>query len=339
MGGRLAISGWRGRAGLVGLAAVLAVTPDCGREKQRSDLGTAQADLKRLHERLEAAVKKDPVVTEALSGRTSVVIALRKALVEELARRIAEVYLDQVALDLRSVVVSQKGEIRKKTPVGTITAGVWHANISLDGVRGTLRARPPTLRFGEGKAVNITLRSVLRETAGAVTVDFTWDSKGIANAVCHDFELTRSISGRVSAQEHEVSGSFILSTDAQSIVAQPKFTDRSFRLAIEIDAESWATVREALESQDSLFKCGLALDPDEAVAQLRRLVAGGVVVKLPDSLFRPVRLPGTLQEAVVIEDRPAALLVRANKLRVTRDTLWANVDMHVAKPEQVQSGH
>jgi hypothetical protein len=323
----------------VGLAAVLAGTPGCGREKRRSDLGTAQADLKRLHDRLEAAVEKDQVVTEALSGGTDVVIALRKALIEELARRIAEVYLDQVVLDLRSLVVSKRGEIRKKTPLGRMTAGWWRANISLDGVRGTLQARPPTLRFGEGRAVSIILRSVVRETAGAVTVDFTWDSKGIANVVCRDFELTRSISGRVPAQEHKLAGSFVLSADAESVVAQPRFTDRTFRLAIEIDAESWSTVREALETQDSLFKCGIALDPDEAVEQLRKLVADGVVVKLPDSLFRPVRFPGALQQSVVIEDRPAALSVRANKLRVTRDTLWANVDMHVAKPEQMQQGH
>jgi hypothetical protein len=320
---------------LAGLVLVL-VSPGCRRPKG-VELTAARDDLKRLHARLEAAVAKDPLVAEALAGRTDLVLAMRKALVEDLARTVAAVYLDDVVLDLRSLVVSPHGDIRKRAFFGTITAGSWRATIRMDDLRGTVKARPPTVRFGPGPVVSMIVRGVVQETTGRVTVDFAWDSKGMMNAVCRDFEITRSVTGRVPAQEHELAGRFVLSADAHSVVARPDFPDRDFRLAVEIDPESWAVVREALATQDSLFRCGLALDPDDAVAQLRGLVGRGIPVKLPDSLFRPVRLPGALQETVEIGDRPAALLVRAGRLRVARDTLWANVEMHVGKTEAVRA--
>src|SRR5262249_37248806 len=232
------------------------------------DPAKGQAVLKQLHARLEAAVDKDPVVAEALAGKTDVVIAIRKTLVEELAREVADAYLSEVTLDVRSLMASPHGEIRKKTFFGTITAGSWRADVSFLDARGQVQARPPTVRFGGGKVVTMVVRGVVRETTARVSVDFTWDAKGMVNAICHDFELTQTVSGKVPAQEHELTGSVVLSADAHSIVARPEFPDRTFRLAVEVDPESWGAIRQALATQDSFFRCGLALDPDDAVARL-----------------------------------------------------------------------
>src|SRR5262249_5980204 len=210
------------------------------------------------------------------------------------------------------------------------TAGSWRADVSFLDARGQVQARPPTVRFGGGTVVTMGVRGVVPETTPRVNVDFTRGSKGMGNAICPDFELPQTVSGRVPAQEHELTGRVVLSADARSIVARPDFPDRSFRLAVEVDAQSWDAIRQALATQDSFFKCGLALNPDDAVAQLKEIVARGIPITLSESLFRPVRLPGALQESVVIDDRPASLSVTANRLTVTRDTLWANVDMHVA---------
>jgi hypothetical protein len=320
----------RAAAHVAGAALVLA-TSGCERPKRDVDLAEGQAALKGLHARLEAAVDRDPMVAEALAGKTDVVIGIRKTLVEQLAREVADAYLAEVTLDLRSLMTSPHGEIRKKTFLGTITAGSWRADVSLTDVRGTVQARPPTVGFGGGKVVGMTVRGVVRETRARVNVDFHWNSKGLVNAICHDFELAQTVTGRVPAQEHTLSGRVVLSADAHSIVARPEFPDRTFRLAVEVDPESWDAIGQALATQDSFFKCGLALDPEDAVGQLKEVVAKGIPIRLPESLFHPVRLPGALQESVVIDDRPASLSVTANRLAVTRDTLWASVDMHVAR--------
>jgi hypothetical protein len=319
----------RAVASVAGVVLVLAAA--CARPTRHVDVSKGQAELKGLHARLEAALDKDPLVTEAVAGKTDVVIAIRKTLVEQLAREVADAYLGEVTLDLRSLIASPHGEIRKKTFFGTITAGSWRADVSLLDVRGTVQARPPTVRFGGGKVVGMVVRGVVRETRARVNVDFKWDSKGVVNAICHDFELAQAVTGRVPAQEHTLTGRVVLSADSHSIVARPEFPDRTLRLAVEVDPGSWDAIRQALATQDSFFKCGLALNPEDAVTQLKQVVAQGIPITLPESLFRPVRLPGAFQESVDIDDRPASLSVTANRLTVTSDTLWASVDMHVAR--------
>ena len=85
---------------------------------------------------------------------------------------------------------------------------------------------------------------------------------------------------------------------------------------------SWADVRRALEEQDRLLRCGIALDPDETLAKLKDVLRNGFDVKLPRSLFRTVELPARLTREVAVEDRRVELEVRTNDLRVTPRAFW-----------------
>src|SRR5688500_20153217 len=72
--------------------------------------------------------------------------------------------------------------------------------------------------------------------------------------------------------------------------ALPVFDDR-FRIHPELGAESWAAIRQAIDAQDKIERCGIGLDPDKVMAQLEALGEAGFVVKLPRKPLRPVRLP------------------------------------------------
>ena len=71
----------------------------------------------------------------------------------------------------------------------------------------------------------------------------------------------------------------------------PLFEDRRCRCTWTWRPDSWAAVEEELLAQDTLSRCGILLKPDVVVLELRGLAARGIKVRLPEALFRSVRLP------------------------------------------------
>jgi len=142
--------------------------------------------------------------------------------------------------------------------------------------------------------------------------------------VCKDFETEQEISGRVKPEEYPVHGSFLLAAGKDSITATPRF-DPAFRLKVDLSRESWDKVRAALEAQDDITRCGLALDPDKVFARLQELVGKGFMIHLPRKLLRPVTLPAGVTESVEVEGRRVAVAVTQNALRITPEGLWYTV--------------
>jgi RNA polymerase sigma factor (sigma-70 family) len=156
-----------------------------------------------------------------------------------------------------------------------------------------------------------------------------WDSTGLANVVCKDFELTREIRGRVLAQRHLVSGALRLHNNGESLTATPVFPERRIRLKLDLTAPSWGVVEAALRSQDTSGKCGALMDPDKGLVRLRALAARGIRVRLPDSIFRAVSLPARLQKSVKVSQRTVELQLTAESLRIETATLWSSVSVQV----------
>src|SRR6185295_20099667 len=81
-------------------------------------------------------------------------------------------------------------------------------------------------------------------------------------------------------------------------------------------------VKAALLEQDKLSRCGLVMDPDDTIEQLRGLVRQGVRVRLPAQIVKPFHLPVSLRTnydtgVYRIEARAydPEVLVRRNYLR------------------------
>ena len=110
-----------------------------------------------------------------------------------MVRRIADRYLDRVALDLDGLKVRKGGEIHRDTFLGNIKAGDWTASIEFPRVRGVLRAGVPEVRLPGDNRVQVELPVHLERGGGAARVHFQWDSSNLVNLVCQDFEVTEEV--------------------------------------------------------------------------------------------------------------------------------------------------
>jgi hypothetical protein len=282
-----------------------------------------------LHERLEKAAATEPLVASAFAERGQVILAIRAGLIEELAGSVARRYLDRVTVDLSEVEGHSSGELHKKTFLGRVKVGEWSVSMDLGDLVGHLRAGSPRVSLRGPDLVDVQLPVDVQETEGDATLRFGWDSAGLANVACKDFEMTREIRGRVLAQRHLVSGALRLHNSGESLTATPVFPDRRIRLKLDLTARSWGVVEAALRSQDTSGKCGTLMNPDKGLEHLKELAARGITVRLPRSVFRTVRLPTRLQNSVKVNRRTVGLRLAAESLRIETATLWASISVQV----------
>ena len=282
-----------------------------------------------LHKRLENAAAKDPLVKSAFADPGSLVVAMRSKVIEELAGTIARRYLDQVTVDLRDVRARSAGEIRRKTFLGQLKVGAWSVSVELGELVGRLRAAPPRVALQPPNLITLEIPVDVLETTGDAVLHFTWDSSGVANVVCNDFELTRSIRGRVLPQKHVISGAMRVANTGASLTVTPDFPDRSVDLQLDLTEQSWAVVEEALRSQNTAATCGTLMNPEQALGFLKELGRKGVGIKLPRSIFRTVRLPASLRQEVEVNRRVVGLAIQGESLRVDKSTLWSSASVTV----------
>jgi hypothetical protein len=322
-----------GSPALVLAAAALALAACTTRvpKEDQARMALLEHTYDRLHERLGKAASHDPLVASASANRGEVVLAIRSALIEELAGNVARRYLDRVTLDLSEVEGHGSGELRRKTFLGRIKIGDWSVSVELRNLKGRLRAGSPSVTLRGPDRIDVQLPVDVEEAEGDATVRLRWDSAGLANVVCRDFELTRDLRGRVLAQRHLVAGALRLRNDGESLTATPVFADRRIQLKLDLTPRSWGVVEAALRSQDTSGKCGTLMDPEKGLVRLRALAARGIKVRLPDSIFRTVSLPARLQKSVQVSQRDVAVRLTAESLRVETATLWSSVSLEVTR--------
>jgi len=317
------------RAKLVAASLAVAIAGGCGLRSGAEYFEGQRAEHERRRAEFARIVAADPVVTEALAQGGDIILGIRPALVEDVVQEVAARYLDRVALDLPlEKQVHDTHELTVGTFVGKVNAGTWTLDVTIHRVRGLLRARPPRVAPAPDNTLTVSLPVVLEEGHGTATVHFQWNSKSLASMVCHDFEATKRLEGEVIAREYPVTGAFQLSAGPETLRAEPRFPPREFRIGVDMTDRSWAEVRAAIQEQDDVTKCGLALDPDKLLSKIRERLREGFDVKLPRSLFRPVDFPAGVRQDVMIQDRRVDLAVQTHALRITPVAVWYGADVH-----------
>jgi hypothetical protein len=275
-----------------------------------------------MEARLDELLARDAFVSATLARGGDVRVALRAELAAAVVREVTRRYLDRVELDLAlGTRVHQEGAVQVGTPFGRKRAGQWEADVEVHGVRGVLSARAPELGVPAENRVSVRLPVALRKAAGSATVRFRWDARGLASIVCRDFEVKRTIRGRVLSQEYTVDGGVRLLAGPRSVRAEPVFARSPFRLRLDLLPESWREVEQAIREQDRLLRCGLAIDPADIMPRLSALLREGVDVRLPRSLFRPVDLPASVGGSVTLWDREVTLSLVTEGLEVTPEAV------------------
>lgn len=291
--------------------------------------GALQSAHDQLRARLASAVERDPVAARASADPGQIVIAVRSGLVEKLAARTARRYLQQVSLDLTAVKAHARGDLRRQTLIGRRKVGEWDVRVVIGSLVGQLQVGEPRIAFASN-VLQVELPLEVQAVAIPVELRFAWNSKGLADLVCQDFQLRLSLEGRAARQQHVLEGRIELTAGPLGLSALPVVPDRSFLLQLELTPDSWTRVGAALRSQDTLSRCGMFLEPEDVLQELRRLVAKGIRVRLPAKIFRRIALPAGFEQEVTVGDRVVRLTLVDQKLFSSEAMLWASARVEVA---------
>jgi hypothetical protein len=315
----------------------LPLAPASTKEPVKARVARLEREVADLRARFDAVADRDPLVAKAASAQGHVTAEVSPELFEDVVQRIAAHYLDRVAVQLDGLAVTKEGEIHRDTLFGSIKAGEWTASIAFPRIRGVLRAGVPHVTLPGDNRVRVELPVLLERGEGTATVKFEWDSRALVNVVCRDFEVTQQVTGRVEAKEYPVTGQFTLAAGPDELRARPSFDDR-FRIHPALDAASWDAVRRRLDEQDQLARCGMGLDPEKTLAQLRELVGKGFMVKLPAKLFRPVSLPTRLTPTVNVQGRDVEVELSQSRLEAGPEGVWYGVWVKAGLPRAGTAG-
>jgi len=182
--------------------------------------------------------------------------------------------------------------------------------------------------FGQGSdLVGVRFPVHVDEGSARAAIRFRWDSHRLANVVCRDFTVSESVSGAAVPSRYELQGAFRIAADGEAITVLPEFQDRRIRVRVRPDGETWLRVQRALEAQDSFWRCGIAMNPADVIGRLRALTDRGFDVGLPDTLFREIRLPATLQRSLRFGGRHVELEIAPRELSLTPRMLWYGADV------------
>jgi len=312
------------------------VASGCDRRTQEDPkrLAQLQATFDRLHRELETAAGNDPAVTSALSADGQLLMGVRSELVERIAGNLSKRYLDTVQIDLGDVKGKSEGDLKKDTFLGNVKIGHWKVNVHLGGLIGRIRVNQPRVTLRAPDLVDVALPVDVEETEGDARLEFAWDSAALANVVCRDFEVSRSIRGRVIAQKHVIEGSLQLRNTGEDLIAIPLVPDRSVPLVLDLTPKSWEIVEAALREQNTFGRCGTLIKPAVILGLLRDLAKRGVNVKLPKSIFRTVKFPGRIEKTVRVHDGPVGIALQAESLRIVNATLWSSARVQVQSKAQ-----
>jgi hypothetical protein len=301
-----------------------------------SDLAVLRQEHERLHLKLQERLQHDALVSTVQKTPRDVTLAVDAALADRILDEVARRYFDRVALELREFTVRKQGELEKETLFGHTHVGDWAVTARLRGVEGVLRAGHPHARYGPRGRVTLDLPVFIDRGRGQALLDFRWNSRGLANLFCKDFEIHRTLSGRVVPEEYRVRGLFETESEANTLVARPRF-DRTYRIRVDPTDTSWMAVREELEKQDTLGRCGIGLDPAKVENDLRALAARGFQVVLPSRIFRTVQIPFAVSESVQVGHQRVDIALAGVDLNFGPKRLWFSGAVRVGSEAVVKS--
>jgi hypothetical protein len=122
-----------------------------------------------------------------------------------------------------------------------------------------------------------------------------------------------------------VRGTFALELVDGRLVATPSFPDLAIKLQVEPSPQTWAALDRVL-GQRSLG-CRAALKLVDVPGLVRRLLDRGFTVKVPSTIFRPLRLPVGLRREVKVGERTHLVQMIPRRVSLTPQIAWLSADL------------
>ncbi len=294
------------------------------------DLARLRAEVDSLRERFEARVAGDPLVTHLSAAEGDILVGLRIPFVQDIASWAARSYLDDVELHLApDVTVYEGDDVRVKIGPISVHAGEWRVEVTINSVRARLRADSIRLAVTDTSSLSAVVVVGVSEATGDASIRFTWDASTVASIVCRDFQVDQTFGGVVEPFTYRVSGQYEFEATSAGIRLLPSFERPRLRVSPIPTPESWARARGFLDEQNNIFRCGLALKPDDMVQKLDRLLRKGFEFQLPEVLFQSVGLPARIEDRVDLGSRVVEIRNAPVWLRMTPEAIWYGSDLDV----------
>ncbi|MBN2371404.1 MAG: hypothetical protein JXO72_13050 [Vicinamibacteria bacterium] len=291
----------------------------------RPSLGELRDDRERLRAQWAHLAAQDPSLRGA--PRNDVAFGLRWLYAQKLTERVVAQVIDRAPLDVEGIRVEKRGDVHKGVLLGRVRVGSWRLRLDVHRVSGVLRAGRPQVACEDESRVAIVMPVSLREGRARATMQFAWNSRGMANLVCRDFSLRQEVEADIMPQTYDLTGELLLTADGETVVARPRIHGRRLRVRVKPSGASWSHVEKALRAQDTFWRCGLALRPKDVLDQLHKVVSRGLAVRLPALEPGAIRVPIRFRRYVGLAKGRIELRMQAGSLGVTPEAIWYGVSI------------
>jgi hypothetical protein len=288
-------------------------------------LDELRAERERLQQRFRELVVAQGEKSVADAPRGGLMIGIPTRFTASILEQVVTGLFGETTLTLKNLRIHNEGKVRAKMLISKQTIGAYVLDANIAEVQGVLKPGKPQFTFGRNR-VDLVLPVRLAEGTGNADLRFKWDSKGLAaNMVCGDVEVTRAIAGGVVPQQYEVRGSFAIRAVGSTIELRPLFPDLAMRIFVDPSDAAWGVVEEVAKSQRK--GCEIALSKVDIKTKLGNVLGKGFNVKVPQKIFKPVRLPAGIRQSLELQGVELALQVKPTGATVARDRLWYGADL------------
>jgi hypothetical protein len=291
-------------------------------------LAALRAQRDQLQARFREIVVAHGEKSVADAPRAGVMIGIPTSFTASILEQVVTGLFGETTLTLRNLKIHREGSVKAKLLFRKKKIGQFILDVDVHQVRGLLKPGRPTLGFGRNK-IDLALPVSLAEGQGTADLRFQWDSKGLAaNLVCGDVDVTRAVSGDVVPENYKVSGHFAIATAGQAVLLHPRFPDLAVRVFVDPTEQAWGVVDEVVKARRK--GCEIALNKVDVKQKLGDILGRGFDVKVPQKIFKPIRLPAGVNQSLEIQGIQLALQVKMTGVMVARDRIWYGADLRVS---------
>lgn len=301
-----AIVAWKSRA------------PRVDPDDVRRTIAALAAERETLRARLADVAARDPKLQGAPDD--PIRIGVPTQLVRELVSRLVTDVADRVTIQLGNLRVRRQGEVRRLLPLGE-----YDLKLRVTRVVARLQADVPTLTFG-GNRIRAVMPVRVASGTGAATVDFQWDGRTVAGAVCGDMHVVEQVTGTVKPRSYSASATVQVQATETAIVLTPRIAPLRLHIQVEPSKASWATVQNVLAAKGGL--CGFVLDRVNILSSLEQLMVKGFDVRVPVNRVRPLALPVGIEPSFAVRGETVKVGIRAADLSITPEMIWLGVAVY-----------
>ena len=312
-----------------GVAAWLALRrPKLPPPPSAERLAQLQAERDALQGRFRDAILKHGEKSVVDAPRGGLMIGIPTSFTSSIVEQVVTGLFGETTLTLRNLKVHKEGDVKAKVLIRKKRVGAYVLDVNIHEVQGILRPGKPTLRFGRNR-VDLTLPVQLAEGAGNADLRFKWDSKAFsANVVCGDIDVTKKVFGGVIPEDYKVEGNFSIAAKGQAIQLTPAFPDLAVRIFVDPSEQAWAVVDEVIKEQRA--GCEIALNKVDIKQKLADILQRGFNVKIPQKIFKPIKLPAGVSQSLEVQGIKLALEVKPTGILVARERIWYGADVNLS---------